>query len=1478
MQIFADTRIRLLVLAAAAACLRCAAAPAPVPPDLTRDSQVDRSLTYNLGPTGLRGWIYTKAATFLDSQQGRTTTASRQILVTHVGAGTPADGVLKVDDVILGVDGKPFADDARQCLGRAITEAEKTVNQGALKLLVWRGGKTANAQLKLRVMGAYSGTAPYDCPKSKAVFEDACRVLAKEPLREDIWGAVSGLALLAAGKPEFLPKVQACARAMARATPKLEPRRGLGMVVWDWGYKGLFLSEYYLLTGDKEVLPAIREYAVTLAKGQSLYGTFGHGLADLTPDGQLHGSIPPYGPVNQAGLIGNLAIIMGKTCGVADPEVDAAIGRALRFFGYYVDKGAVPYGEHMPWPCHENNGKSALTAILFSAGNKPEAARFFAKMSTAAYANREYGHTGQGFSYLWGALGANVGGPRAAAAFFREAAWHFDLERRCDGSFVYDGGEQYGPGKTDDNTYFGKSSYNGLSPTASYVLTYSLPLKKLIITGRAADPALWLSAKEVAEAVSAGRFDVARKAKTTAELMLALGDWSPVVRGWAAEELAARPEAPSLVPRLIALAEGRDAHLRQGACETLGNMRRAEALPVLVRLLTHEDRWLRVKAANALKNMGDQAKPAVPDMLKALVKTAEPLQPIVWDDPIQLTHGELAAALFKGLLRQGVKDVDPALLYPAIRAISRNADGMARATLRDLFENRLTAEDVQALGPDILAAVQVRCPADTMFGNEIRMGGFKALAKYHFKEGVAAGVQFAKTQGGHGSESRTGEIMKHLVSYGAAARECVPALRELIDELNAQCQRGEFPKGELNNRRVTAVEEAIKAIEAATAQPELRSLSVQPGGLAAAAAPSAPAKGPVKVFVLAGQSNMEGQAVVDLAGKDYNEGRGTLAELMRDPAKFPMLKNLKDATGQWAVRDDVWVRYQRENRPLLAGPLKIGYAVYGGTHHFGPELQFGHVVGDALAEPVLLVKTAWGGKSLYKDFRPPSSGGETGPYYKKMIEQVREALASIKQDVPGSDGRYELAGFVWYHGWNDGCEPKTAVPEYEQNLVNLILDVRKEWRAPRLPVVIGELTGPWVEAPGTWDTLRKAQAAAARRPELAPGTVAFVATHDFVRKPEESPNTSHGHHEFGNAETCFLVGDALGKGMLGLLALASGAHAAEAVSPPARPALWAVYYAWYDLDALKVKGKYNLWQYEPSANAPPVPRSKAAPLIGYYDSRDKEVVRWHLRLAKAAGIDALLVSWWGGANVSGKAFEQVVLPMAAQEGVQVALCSELAQFHADVKKLVKETAAVLLRSKESPAYLRIDGKPALYLYQVPFAPKLTPQSFAELRQGVEAEAGPVYWVMDKVSNAGNRMTVPDAWLDIPEIPMYGFYGTFSIKRVWRYEDLIADYRRVADAAHAKGKRIFLPAHPGHDNSGFRPNDNFVMPREEGATLRGYLRAAADAGADAILVTSFNEWPETTVVEPSSSWPDPYGYLKILAEWKGLAFAPPAPPR
>ena len=307
---------------------------------------------------------------------------------------------------------------------------------------------------------------------------------------------------------------------------------------------------------------------------------------------------------------------------------------------------------------------------------------------------------------------------------------------------------------------------------------------------------------------------------------------------------------------------------------------------------------------------------------------------------------------------------------------------------------------------------------------------------------------------------------------------------------------------------------------------------------------------PVRVFILAGQSNMEGQAVVDLDGKDYNQGRGTLKALFDQPEWAKRLSHLRGKDGNWVVREDVLVWYQPEKSSLKKGRLGFGFTPYGEKHHFGPELQFGHVVGDHFREPVLLIKCAWGGKSLYKDFRPPGAGGVPGPYYQRMIANVRQAMGQFKTDFPAfADREPVLSGLVWYHGWNDGVEPKTAIPQYENNLVHLIRNVREDLQAPELPVVIGELTGPWVKAPPDWETLRQAQAHAAKRPEVGK-RVAFVSTREFVRKPEDSPNPGHGHHEFGNAETYFLVGNALGNSMVELLERGLGKNGKAEASKP----------------------------------------------------------------------------------------------------------------------------------------------------------------------------------------------------------------------------------------------------------------------------------------------------------------------------------------
>lgn len=283
--------------------------------------------------------------------------------------------------------------------------------------------------------------------------------------------------------------------------------------------------------------------------------------------------------------------------------------------------------------------------------------------------------------------------------------------------------------------------------------------------------------------------------------------------------------------------------------------------------------------------------------------------------------------------------------------------------------------------------------------------------------------------------------------------------------------------------------------------------------------------GPVKVFILAGQSNMQGQGVVSMDGEQgYNGGKGNLIWSMKHSKSAEQMKKLKNEKGEWVVRDDVQISFKTGDK-VRKGGLTVGYTGYGGSSHIGPELGFGFVMGDFFKEPVLLIKTAWGGKSLYVDFRPPSSGGQTGPFYTKMVEEVRAALAELGEQ------KYEIAGFVWQQGWNDMVS-KPAITEYAQNLINLVKDLREEFKLPNMPAVVGQLgNGGPAKGPGDMANFRKAQEEGTKQIKNA----LFVKTTDFARPAELSPNTGHGHHWFGNAESYFLIGDALGEGMKSLM-------------------------------------------------------------------------------------------------------------------------------------------------------------------------------------------------------------------------------------------------------------------------------------------------------------------------------------------------------
>ena len=176
-------------------------------------------------------------------------------------------------------------------------------------------------------------------------------------------------------------------------------------------------------------------------------------------------------------------------------------------------------------------------------------------------------------------------------------------------------------------------------------------------------------------------------------------------------------------------------------------------------------------------------------ILQALITNAQPNDPIDWSDPLQFANYTLSKILFNGKITAATAKARKDLLLPALRTAMQLPTGYARSQISN-FISKLTAEEAQTLASDLVEAASTVAPADTMFGNEIRMAGVKTLTKYHFEEGIAAAVGLAKTQGGHGSETRTGEIMKMVTAYGTAAKPQIPALRELIASFNAEVERG----------------------------------------------------------------------------------------------------------------------------------------------------------------------------------------------------------------------------------------------------------------------------------------------------------------------------------------------------------------------------------------------------------------------------------------------------------------------------------------------------------------------------------------------------------------------------------------------------------------------------------------------------------------------------------------------------------------
>ncbi|WP_309722350.1 sialate O-acetylesterase [Armatimonas sp.] len=295
---------------------------------------------------------------------------------------------------------------------------------------------------------------------------------------------------------------------------------------------------------------------------------------------------------------------------------------------------------------------------------------------------------------------------------------------------------------------------------------------------------------------------------------------------------------------------------------------------------------------------------------------------------------------------------------------------------------------------------------------------------------------------------------------------------------------------------------------------------------------------PLKVYILAGQSNMEGHAEVR-----------TFDYIGKDPLTAPILKEMRNPDGTPRVCDKVWMSYLTGPYDGSAngeglGKLTAGFGARGDQPtkdggKIGPEFTFGIYMEKRLNEPILIIKTAWGGRSLNTEFRPPSAGqyklpkeiqelwdkhpqgahgipkaedrkkwqdekdAASGVFYRMMIEHVKKVLADPKRVCPAYDPKegYELAGFVWLQGFNDlvdgttypGPDKPGKYDVYSDLLAKFIRDVRKDLSAPKMPFVIGVLG---VDGESKNVNFRKAMAAPADMPEFK-GNVVAVETAPF---------------------------------------------------------------------------------------------------------------------------------------------------------------------------------------------------------------------------------------------------------------------------------------------------------------------------------------------------------------------------------------------
>jgi len=703
---------------------------------------------HHLGPTGMFG-----------------VTSPTNIKITKVVAGSPADGKISVGDVISGAGGTAFKDQTRKQLADAIDQAETEEAKGILPLTMLDGTKV---NLQLKVLGRYSDTAPFDCKKTDAIITQTADSMVKQWHFGEHDIEIGLLGLMATGEPKYIEAVKKRLHEAKWAKPDVPlTLEKYGCTAWSWGYITMVLAEYYLLTKDDYVLPALRKYAVTVAKGRDAGGLWGHGMATLDNNrGQWHGRLPGYAQMNQSSLPCFLSVLLADKCGIEDPEIKACIQQTHGFYTDFIHRGTLPYGVHEPnVDSYNNNGMSGLVAIAFSVHGNREGAALFSRMSAAAHNTMETGHTGHYFNQLWTGLGANLAGPHTTQAFFKKTRWLHTLNRTWDGNFTYD----------DGGTPEGTFSYRGLSDAGSHLLNYCLARHKLFITGRDADPSIWLKDAEVADTIALATLNL--NEKSDEELLAYFGHPLPKMRRDSVSALRSRKH--QLLPAIRKMLREGSLFARESALSYFGEdcpedqtLAAKDELAAVVRD-PQEDVKLRATAAGTQCHLKELAYPLFNDMLRVLL-TAKPKDP---RGLIDMRLGIEISGICDDPYAAGII-TDRDLFYAAVHKLLDHKRAQGRSPGTQLILH-IPLEDFHLVADQIRYLIDDQDLTYHSYHNlSARTDALIILANLGIEGGVDEVFKIFDSPLGK-TGFKLGLIMNVLPKYGACAKPALPRLREM---------------------------------------------------------------------------------------------------------------------------------------------------------------------------------------------------------------------------------------------------------------------------------------------------------------------------------------------------------------------------------------------------------------------------------------------------------------------------------------------------------------------------------------------------------------------------------------------------------------------------------------------------------------------------------------------------------------------------